>query len=270
MSTEEIGRRSRWMIRAMEWDDPRARYPNIWFEGMPRHIIAFERVVSRLRLGDLVAVYYPASQRHLGRAERFAGISRVAGLRRADQAGFGWIDLETAHKFKEPLGLGQQPRRVFLCCDPGWPGPEVDLFKRVFDAAIAEGWEPREEEMEAAEAIAAAPEPEAPVEVVAPESEAIAPELSGGQEEPSAPDADPTPEVIAQQTEDETAPEPGEPARMFAGVDYSGDMRDPRDRTWLAVAELRGDRLRVTRLEATGRYGLQNYLRDPGLSLIHI
>ena len=29
MSNEEIGRRSRWMMRAMEWDDPRARYPNV-------------------------------------------------------------------------------------------------------------------------------------------------------------------------------------------------------------------------------------------------
>ena len=45
---------------------------------------------------------------------------------------------------------------------------------------------------------------------------------------------------------------------------YSGDMRDPRDRTWLAVVELRGDRLRVARLEATGRQGLQGYLRDTG------
>ena len=75
MPNEEIARRSRWMMRAMEWDDPRARYPNIWHEGMPRHIIAFERVVGRLRLGDLVAVFYPASQRHADRAEKFTGLS---------------------------------------------------------------------------------------------------------------------------------------------------------------------------------------------------
>ena len=57
---------------------------------------------------------------------------------------------------------------------------------------------------------------------------------------------------------------------MFAGVGYSGDMRDPRDATWLAILVLQEDRLKVTRLEATGRHGLQNYLRDPDRSLMDV
>ena len=44
-------------------------------------------------------------------------------------------------------------------------------------------------------------------------------------------------------------------------------MRDPRDGTWLAVVKLggaaSGARLRVARLVATGRHGLQALLRDP-------
>ena len=51
MPTDERRRRSRWMIRALEWDDTRARYPNIWREGMPRNILAYDSVTSRLRLG---------------------------------------------------------------------------------------------------------------------------------------------------------------------------------------------------------------------------
>ena len=94
MQSEELRRHSRWLMRAMEWDDARARYPNIWHDGMPRHVLAFDRVASRLRLGDMIAVYYPASQRHSRRSERFVGISRVTGLRKADAAGFSWIDLE--------------------------------------------------------------------------------------------------------------------------------------------------------------------------------
>jgi hypothetical protein len=56
-------------------------------------------------------------------------------------------------------------------------------------------------------------------------------------------------------------------ARQFGGVDFSGDMRDRKDGTWLAVLELRGDRLQTTRLEATGRAGLESRLMDvhPGL-----
>ena len=122
MPHEEIGKPTRWMIRAMEWDDPRARYPNIWHAGMPRHMLALERLAGRLRLGDLVAIYYPASSRHPERSERYLGLSRIIGLRRADMPGYAWIDVETAHRFHPPLALDAAPRRVFMCCDAGWPG----------------------------------------------------------------------------------------------------------------------------------------------------
>ena len=49
-------------------------------------------------------------------------------LRRADDPAYGWIDLETAHRFDPPLDLGESPRRVFLCCDQGWPDRDVALF----------------------------------------------------------------------------------------------------------------------------------------------
>jgi hypothetical protein len=297
MSNEEIGRRSRWMMRAMEWDDPRARYPNIWSKGMPRHILAFERVASRLRLGDLVAVYYPASQRHPERAEKFLGLSRVTGLRLADEQGFGWIDLDTAHRFDPPLALKAQPRRVFLCCDPGWPGPEVELFRAVFAAAVAAGWEPRDDEREAdptqvdaaadrtqgedaepteADATAtptvepaeAAPTQvdagtEIPVEVPPSEDQAVEIPIEAAPEEatPATAESEPAPVV---------AFESDAGLRMFAGVGYSGDMRDPRDATWLAVAELRDERLKISRLEATGRHGLHGYLRDPDRSMMNV
>jgi len=270
MSNEEIARRSRWMMRAMEWDDPRARYPNIWHTGMPRHILAFERVVGRLRLGDLVAVYYPASQRHPERAERFLGLSRVVGLRVAEQRGFGWIDFETAWRFDPPLALGQQPRRVFLCCNPGWPGPEVALFDKVFDAAVAAGWRPREDEREPLAAAAgpvvppdAEPGPDFAEPAVPADEEADA---AGPTPEPPSEPVLPAPVEAGQVPE----AEPEGRGRMFAGVDYSGDMRDPRRATWLAVVELRGDRLRVARLEATGRHGLQNYLRDPDRTMMNV
>ena len=81
MQSDEIRRHSRWLMRIMEWDDGRARYPNLWHDGMPRHVLAYDRVVSRLRLGDLIAVFYPTSQKHPRRSERFLGISRVVGLR---------------------------------------------------------------------------------------------------------------------------------------------------------------------------------------------
>jgi hypothetical protein len=247
MQNEEIGRRSRWMIRAMEWDDPRARYPNLWHQGMPRNILAFDRVASRLRIGDLIAVYYPASQRYADRAEKFLGLVRIVGLRLADQSGFAWIDLETEHRFDPPLALKQHPRRVFLCCDPGWPGPEVELFNSVFEAAVAAGWQPREEDS------ATAGEP--PTERA---------ESSDG-EEPA--EEEPRPSYIGAPAAP-IEPQPGD--RLFAGVGYSGDMRDPRDATWLAIVLLREERLNVVRVEATGRHGLQNYLRDPDKFLMHV
>jgi hypothetical protein len=70
------------------------------------------------------------------------------------------------------------------------------------------------------------------------------------------------------------SPAPGDDengeARLFAGVDYGGDMRDPRRETWLAIVELRQERLRLTRLEATGRHGLEGYLRDPDRVLMNV
>ena len=299
MTTEEIGKRSRWMIRAMEWDDPRARYPNIWHEGMPRHILAFERVAQRLRLGDLVAVYHPASQRHTERAERFLGLCRVVGLRRADDPEYGWIDLETAWRLDPPLALGKQPRRVFLCCDPGWPGPEGELFQQVFDAAVTAGWTPRPDELKdnARTAPPDAAEPAGETQAAYESGD----KLDAGGEVPAGTDeGEPPPGDVAavaadqpvgkddgeeagevpvedpagsteEEVKEPAPPEAGsDPGRMFAGVDYSGDMRDPRDRTWLAIVELRGERLRVSRLEPTGRHGLQGFLRDPHRLLMHV
>jgi hypothetical protein len=248
MQTDELRRRSRWLMRVMEWDDARARYPNIWHEEMPRHVLAFDRVATRLRLGDLIVVFSPASQKHSQRSEKFLGISRVAGLRMADTAGFAWIDLETAHRFQPPLDIGQQPRRVFLCCDPGWPEPEVNLFRRVFDAAVAAGWKPTEEDAEG------------------PAPGHVRPETVA---EPQAVTTTEPVETLSIPIVAET--EPTEPkGRLFAGVDYSGDMRDPREATWLSIVELREDRLRVVRLEPTGRHGLQGYLRDPDTSLMNV
>ncbi len=248
MQTEELRRRSRWLMRVMEWDDARARYPNIWHEGMPRQVLAFDRVASRLRLGDLIATYYPASQRHPERSEKYLGISRVAGLRLADTAEFAWIDLETAHRFQPPLDLRQQPRRVFLCCDPGWPAPEVALFQQVFDAAVAAGWEPAE------------------LDQLPPSAEPVA---------DAAPSVTAKPKTIIEIAEPKNqvtkTPSPATPTgRLFAGVDYSGDMRDPREATWLAIVELREPKLAVFRLEPTGRHGLQGYLRDPDQALMNV
>ncbi len=148
MALDETRRRSRWIIRAMEWDDTKARYPNIWRDGMPCHILAFDTVAERLRLGDLVAVYNPQSQRHPQRSDRFAGLARVVGLRRSHDPALFWVDLETAHRFDPPLDLGEAPRRVFVCCDPGWPAREVALFRRVFAAAVHAGWAPSGEDSE--------------------------------------------------------------------------------------------------------------------------
>jgi hypothetical protein len=226
----DIHQRSRWMMRAMEWNEPRARYPNLWHAGMPRQVLAFDRLAARLRLGDLVAVFYPASTRHPERSNRFLGLSRVAALRRADEPGHAWVELETAHAFAKPLDLGRAPRRVFLCCDPGWPAEDVALFDAVFDRAVAAGFEPAPDEA-----------PAAPQRVAA---------------RPAAPPAPPLPRR-------ERPPE-----RIFAGADYSGNMRDPRDGTWLALLGLHGDRLSLFRLEATGRSGLESALRHPDTDLM--
>jgi hypothetical protein len=234
-------------MRAMEWDEPRARYPNIWHAGMPRHVLAFERLASRLRLGDLVAVFHPASVRHPERGNRFMGLSRVIGLRRAEDADHAWIELETAHAFRAPLDLGRVPRRVFMCCDPGWPASDVALFQEVFDKAVADGWMP------AAEATAPAERREREHDA------APAPAPPPGPARRKAPVIGP-PRPAAARTVDAE--------RVFAGADYSGNMRDPRDGTWLALLGLQGERLVVLRLEATGRSGLESALRNPDARLM--
>jgi hypothetical protein len=245
------------MMRVLEWDDPRARYPNLWREGMPSHVLAFDTVASRLRLGDLIAVFHPPSQKHPERSERFLGISRVVGLRKSEDPKLDWIDLETEHRFDPPLDAGEAPRRVFLCCDPGWPGGEVALFRKVAEAAVAAGWTPPPERVEE-QRPPRAPKPPRPE----PEAEAaMEPAPPPAASEPPAPEA-PT----AETAEEHPAPETS--ARTFAGAGYSGDMRDPREGTWLAIVETNGARLRIVGLEATGRHGLQQRLRDSDSTLL--
>jgi hypothetical protein len=252
MLHEDPRRRSRFILRVQEWDEPKARYPNLWHDDMPRHVMAFDTVAGRLRLGDLVAVFHPTSRRRPERSNRFLGLARVAGLRRADAEGYSWVDLETEHKFTAAPQVEDKPRRVFLCCDPGWPDGEVALFQKLFDTAVAQGWKPGpNDELEGAET--------ARVEEVAAPAEPAADDPADEPSEAEAPTPEPT----------ETAPAWDGPTRHFGGVDYSGDMRDPRDATWLAISELRGDALHLVRLEATGRHGLQSHLRDPDSTLMH-
>ena len=71
MQQDDFNRRSRFIVRALEWNDPKAKYPNLWADGMPTRLFVVERVGGRLRLGDLVATWYPASQRYPERANRF-------------------------------------------------------------------------------------------------------------------------------------------------------------------------------------------------------
>ena len=229
----------------MEWDEPRARYPNLWRDGMPAHVLASARVASRLRLGDLIAVFYPAGTKHPERSNRFVGLSSVSGLRRADRPGHAWIDLETEHRFDPGLEVEPAPRRVFMCCDPGWPEADVEIFQRVFDAAIAAGYSPPGKEPPAA-----------------PEKPAAEPAAAPPAAEP-AEEAAPEPAVV-----DRVEPSHDNGDRLFAGADYSGDMRDPRDQTWLAVVALSDGRIRVRRLAPTGRSGLQTALRDPDRDLM--
>jgi len=278
MPADEIRRRSRWMLRALEWNDTRARYPNIWHEGMPRQVLAFDTVVSRLRLGDLVAVYYPASQRHPERAERFLGLSRVTCLRRSHDPALDWVELETAHRFKTPLDLGEAPRRVFLCCDGGWPERGVGLFRRVFDAAAGDGWIPTEEER--AEVAGHAPKvAEPPPSGGSPGGDGeppdgAPPDAEPGESGPPTDGGDAPAEASAGEGSKPSAmaePEPAKrstaPGRFFGGAEYGGDMRDVRTGTWLAVLELQGERLGLVQLEPTGRSGFHATLRDAGPAL---
>jgi hypothetical protein len=321
-------------------------------------------------------------------------MSRVVGLREADQAGMAWIDLETAHKFNEPLDLGHLPGRVFLCCDPGWPEPEVELFRKVFDAAVAAGWRPTPEETEtgttpsprskqpADSKVAEAPqsidsvvmesqeptdsrvtdaprpadstpadltpppvstitdstqsadlksddspppvdsevddspqpaastvaEPQPPASTIGDSLQSADSEVADSpptvdskaadsppppasttaESEPSAdskaanssPVVDPGDADASRSTAEsakQTHPVPNAPRiaprtqrRSFAGATFDGDMRDPRQGSWLATVELTTDRLHVTRLEATGRSGLQAYLRNPDSRLMKV
>jgi hypothetical protein len=233
---------------------------------MPCQILAFESMGSRLRLGDLLAVYHPTSSTYPKRSERFVGISRVVGVRHARMAGSVFVDLETVHRFDPPLDLGEAPGRVFLCCDPGWPAREVALFRRVFGAAVSLGFKPTAAEEEApAEAVPAAGETmPAPGREAAAEGPDVAREGEAQADEDS-PASDRTGE--APHAPAWMGPSPG--ARLFAGVDFSGDMRDPKDGTWLALLELREERLAVVRLEATGRIGLEAQLRNPDAALLH-
>lgn len=265
MQDLDIGRPSRWMIRAMEWDDARARYPNIWHQQMPRHILALERLAGRLRLGDLVVVYYPSSTRHPERSERFIGICRVSGLRRAERPDHAWIDLETAHRFDPPLDLGRRPRKVFMCCDPGWPAADVMLFRSVVEAAMEAGWRstPDVQEVQVGRG-EELPQREPPADKTAAPPEAATRAVSPP---PAARERIVKPEGERRPTKVEVREvSPG--ARVFGGVAYSGDMRDPREATWLALVELRNGRLEVVRLDPTGRSGLQSCLRDPDRSLM--
>ncbi len=252
---ETVGRRSRWILRALEWDDPRARWPNVWSEGMPVRVLVAEGLGSRLRLGDLIAVWSPETSKRPDRSERFVGIGRVTGLARAHDPSLVWIDLETAHRFRRPFDPGEAPRRVFQCCDPGWPAREVALFDRVAAAAIEDGWAPRADE------VPAAPLPPVAEPPPAPSSNAVEPPPSPLEEIPAAPEpVEPAAPAGAPAVVPQRFP-------VFAGGDFSGDMRDPREGTWLAVAELRDGVLHLASLEATGRHGLESRLRDPDARL---
>jgi len=290
MPADEARRRSRWMIRALEWNDPRARYPNLWHAGLPRNLLALDTVASRLRLGDLVAVFHPSSQRYPERSERFVGLVRVVGLRRSDEPAHDWVDFEAAHRLATPLHLGDGPRRVFLCCDPGWPEREVALFRRVFDAAVAEGWVPLAEEGETGappwrppesgrparkqagaappprddDEAASEPAPQAVASPAAPPPRESAERAGARAPRPAAaprrprerPAADPVPRIAP------PAFNPAGHGRLFGGADYSADLRDARGGCWLALVELDGERLRVARLEPTARNAIQMSLRD--------
>lgn len=142
MATERARLHSRWMLRVLEWSDPKAKYPNLWHDGMPVHVLAFDTVAKRLRLGDLVAVFHPAVQAGEKKHGAFLGLSRVIGLRKSYSDSQYWIDLETAHRLSKPLVPDRVPRRVFLCCDSEWPGPDVALFRQLFAAAVSDGWSP--------------------------------------------------------------------------------------------------------------------------------
>lgn len=288
---QKARRRSRWMLRALEWNDPRARYPNLWVDGMPVQILAFDTVAMRLHLGDLIAVFHPGPKSGARKKGVFVGLSRVAGLRKSFLPDQYWIDLETAHKLKKPLAPARVPRRVFLCCDPEWPGPDVELFGELFAAAVAEGWKPGpgEGEEPGQRAVAEAMEPTEPMQAK-PRVEgeaAVEPESPGEPEAPTSAENG-TPESGSSDgssvlNEMEASMEPAaaeapveepEPAgRLFAGVELGPGLRDERNDTWMAVVQLVGEEnpgLELVRLEPCGRAGMSRHLKSPDSVLARV
>lgn len=261
---DDLRRRSHWMLRVLEWNDPKARYPNLWQDGMPAEVLVYDTIATRLRIGDLIAIYYPQSARHPKRSERYIGLSRVAALRPSHLESQYWLDLEAAHRFAEPLDLGAAPRRVFLCCNTGWPEQDVAVFHRVFERAVEQGFKPRPEELPsetaAPEAVPVAPAPADKSPTAATVSEQAPP-----AEAPVAADSKTAPAAAPPPVADTAKPGP-----LFGGIGLSGDRRDPRDGTWLAMVRLEDNHLRVVRLDPTGRHGLQQCLRNPDRKLMQV
>jgi hypothetical protein len=129
----------------------------------------------------------------------------------------------------------------------------VELFEKVFQAAIAEGWTPTDQEQVGGAEKPVRERPAAEAAVEEPETPLAPPVEEEVPEEPVVP-------VV-----EEAIPE----GRLFGGVDLGGEMRDRRDGTWLALGVLVDEKFRIVRLEPTGRSGLQGYLRDPDRALMN-
>jgi len=284
---DDTTRRSFWMLRVLEWNDPKAKYPNLWTDGLPSTVLVFDTIATRLRLGDLIAVFHPASSRHPARSERFVGLVRVAGLRRAERSARSdryWLDLDPAHRYRRPVDLGSAPRRVFLCCDPGWPETERAMFEKLHAIAMSERWSPLPGEdfpaVEAGKPSVSDPIPdersETAVVTTPVEASAAEPPSEPAPADEPEPIAEPEPQPIAAlDSTPESAPAEVEPSgtgepRWFGGVSWAGDRRDPRDGSWFALATFDGASMRVVRLEPTGRTGVQAYLRDPDRDLSRV
>jgi hypothetical protein len=139
---------------------------------------------------------------------------------------------------------------VLLCCDPGWPDADVALYRTVLAAAVAQGFRPHAEDAWAQAAVAPAPVLAATAGHAAAAEAVLAPPEHELSEEPAT-------------VRTGVADRP----RRFAGADYSGDMRDPRDGTWLAVVELQDSALNLRRLDPVGRGGLHALLRSADAAL---
>lgn len=274
---DDTPRRSFWMLRVLEWNDPKAKYPNLWSDGLPSTVLVFDTIATRLRIGDLIAVFHPSSTRHPARSERFVGLVRVAGLRRAERSARSdryWLDLDPAHRFRRPVDLGSAPRRVFLCCDPGWPETERTMFAKLHAIAVSERWSPSPgDEFPAIEPETPAVSDPKPDETTGPAVVTTPVTESEAERSPeSEPGPEPKPDAESAATVEPAAVEPSgtDVLRWFGGVSWTGDRRDPRDGSWLAVASFDGAAMRVVRLEPTGRNGVQAYLRDPDRDLSRV